>query len=120
MSFANRIIIAAACGLLLAGNVLFSPPAAACSRVLYTSKDSKYVLVGRNMDWAEDLRSNLWVFPRGVKRDGMAAKNAVAWTAKFGSVIVSGYDVGSTDGMNETCPIEPIFSSRASARTSFG
>ena len=101
MKSANRIVIAALCGLLVVGAFLLSPPASACSRVLYTSKDGKYVLVGRNMDWAEDLRSNLWVFPRGVKRDGMAAKNSVAWTAKFGSVIVSGYDVGSTDGMNE-------------------
>ena len=101
MSFANRIIVGASCGLLLAGIMLFSPPASACSRVLYTSKDGKYVLVGRNMDWAEDLRSNLWVMPRGVKRDGMAVKNSIDWTARYGSVIVSGYDVGSTDGMNE-------------------
>ena len=102
MSFANRIIVAVSCSLLLAGTVLFSLPASACSRVLYKSKDGKYVLVARNMDWAEDMGSNLWVFPRGVKRDGMATKNSVTWTAKYGSIIVSGYDVGSTDGMNET------------------
>ena len=53
------------------------------------------------MDWTEDLRSNLWVFPRGIKRDGLAAKNSLTWTAKYGSVGVSGYDVGTTDGMNE-------------------
>lgn len=87
--------------LLLAGIAFVGASASACSRVLYTSKDGKFILVGRNMDWAEDLRSNLWVMPRGVKRDGMAAKNSVAWTAKYGSLVVSGYDVGSTDGMNE-------------------
>lgn len=101
MSFANRIIIAASCGLLLAGIFLFSTPASACSRVLYKSKDGKFVVVGRNMDWLEDMRSNLWIMPRGVKRDGMATKNSVTWTAKYGSVTVSGYDEGSTDGMNE-------------------
>lgn len=101
MSISKRLMVAASCGLVFAGAVLFDTQASACSRVLYTSKDGKYVLVGRNMDWAEDLRSNLWVMPRGVKRDGMAAKNPVEWTAKYGSVIVSGYDVGSTDGMNE-------------------
>lgn len=97
----KRIIIAASCGLLLAGTIMFSTPASACSRVLYKSKDGNFILVGRNMDWLEDLKSNLWVMPSGVKRDGMAAKNSVVWTAKYGSVIVSGYDVGSTDGMNE-------------------
>lgn len=102
MSFTNRFIVAVSCGLLLAEAVLVSPPTSACSRVLYTSKDGKYILVGRNMDWIEDLRSNLWIMPRGVKRDGMAAKNSVTWTAKYGSIIVSGYDVGSADGMNET------------------
>ena len=93
--------IAALCSLLFIGLFLFSQQVSACSRILYTSKDGKFVLVGRNMDWAEDLRSNVWIMPRGVKRDGMAAKNFVTWTAKYGSVIVSGYDVGSTDGMNE-------------------
>lgn len=101
MSIASRFVVAASCVLGFTATVLFSPPASACSRVRYTSKDGKYILVGRNMDWGEDLRSNLWVMPRSVKRDGMAAKNSVAWTAKYGSLIVSGYDVGSTDGMNE-------------------
>jgi penicillin V acylase-like amidase (Ntn superfamily) len=85
----------------LASIGLVSPRASACSRVLYTSKDGKYVLVGRNMDWTEDLRSNLWVFPRGIKRDGLAARNSLSWTARYGSIGVSGYDVGTTDGMNE-------------------
>lgn len=101
MSSNRRIIFATLFSLLLGGILSFCHSAAACSRVLYTSKDGKFVLVGRNMDWAEDLRSNLWVFPRGVNRDGMAKRNSVSWTSRYGSVIVSGYDVGSTDGMNE-------------------
>lgn len=101
MSFAHRTIAAVSCGLLLIGIILSNTPASACSRVLYKSKDGKCVIVGRNMDWLEDLRSNVWVFPRGVERDGLAAKNSVKWTAKYGSLSVSGYDEGSTDGMNE-------------------
>ena len=101
MTFPHRLLIAACCVGMLAGIFLVSQQASACSRVLYTSKDGNYVLVGRNMDWTEDLRSNLWVFPRGIKRDGLAAKNSLTWTAKYGSVGVSGYDVGTTDGMNE-------------------
>jgi len=83
--------------LTVAGNSMLQ----ACSRVLYKSSDSKYIVVGRNMDWAEDLHSNLWIMPRGVERDGLAPVNPLKWTAKYGSVIVSGYDIAATDGMNE-------------------
>ena len=74
---AHRIIVAVSCGLFLIGIILSNTPASACSRVLYKSKDGKCVIVGRNMDWQEDLRSNVWVFPRGVKRDGIATNNSV-------------------------------------------
>src|SRR5215469_8667772 len=53
------------------------------------------------MDWVEDMSSNLWAFPRGIKRDGAAGPNSVSWVAKYGSVAVSGYEAGTTDGMNE-------------------
>ena len=90
MSFIQRFLIASYCVFVLTGIVLLNQQASACSRVLYQSKDGNYVLVGSNMDWTEDLRSNLWVFPRGIKRDGLAAKNSLTWTAKHGSVGVSG------------------------------
>jgi len=41
------------------------------------------------------------VFPRGMKRSGEAGPNSVQWTSKYGSVIASGYDISTTDGMNE-------------------
>jgi len=44
-------------------------PADACTRALYVSKDGT-VIVGRSMDWGEDMMSNMWVPPRGMKRDG--------------------------------------------------
>ncbi|MEI7874174.1 MAG: linear amide C-N hydrolase [Alphaproteobacteria bacterium] len=74
--------------------------AIACTRTLYVGADNT-VITGRNMDWKEDMASNLWVFPAGMKRDGAAGPRSLQWTAKFGSVVVSGYEVGSTDGMNE-------------------
>lgn len=58
-------------------------------------------VVARNMDWLEDLKSNIWVFPRGINREGSAGKNSVKWTSKYGSIITSAYDICSTDGMNE-------------------
>ena len=73
----------------------------ACSRVVHTSEDESHVVTGRNMDWFEDIHSNLWLFPRGIKRDGAAGKNSARWVSKFGSVITAGFDVGTTDGLNE-------------------
>jgi choloylglycine hydrolase len=53
------------------------------------------------MDWGEDMYSNLWVFPRGMSRDGASGPNTIKWTSKYGSLAVSGYDAGTADGMNE-------------------
>lgn len=53
------------------------------------------------MDWKEDPRSNLWIFPRGMERNGQAGSNSLKWVSKYGSVITSAYDICTTDGMNE-------------------
>lgn len=53
------------------------------------------------MDWVEDIRTDLWAFPAGIKRVGSAEANSVTWTSQYGSVIASGYDIGTTDGMND-------------------
>lgn len=75
-------------------------PALACTRTLYQGDDGT-VITGRNMDWAEDMASDLWSFPAGIHRDGASGPHSITWVAKYGSVIVSGYDAGSTDGMNQ-------------------
>ena len=84
----------------LALSMLQPQPAAACTRVVFLGDDNT-VITGRSMDWAEDMRSNLWIFPRGMKRNGAAGPKSPEWVSKFGSVIASGYDVGTADGMNE-------------------
>jgi choloylglycine hydrolase len=71
-----------------------------CTRALYQGSDN-LVITGRTMDWAEDMHSNAWVFPRGMVRDGASKSNSLKWTSKYGSVAVSGYEVGTADGMNE-------------------
>jgi choloylglycine hydrolase len=73
--------------------------AAACTRTLFVGADGT-VITGRNMDWMEDMGSNLWAFPAGMKRDGAAGPKSLQWTSRYGSVIVSGYEVGTADGMN--------------------
>jgi len=75
-------------------------PAAACTRAVYLGS-ADTVITGRSMDWAEDMHTNLWVFPRGTERDGAAGPKALKWKAKYGSLVASGYDVGTADGMNE-------------------
>lgn len=91
--FFTGLIISTACG-----------DALSCSRVL-SADNGQAVLVGRNLDWPMDMGSALWVFPRGIKRNGLAG-NPLIWTAKYGSVAVASYtpdkkEAGVLDGMNE-------------------
>lgn len=74
--------------------------AQACTRLIYHGPNSTY-LTGRSMDFKDPIVSNLWVFPRGIKRNGAAGPRSMEWTSKYGSMIVSGYDISSVDGMNE-------------------
>jgi penicillin V acylase-like amidase (Ntn superfamily) len=72
----------------------------ACSRAVYFGKEGQ-VVTGRTMDWIEDMQTNLWIFPRGMKRDGGLKENSLSWTSKYGSVVASVYEGGTADGMNE-------------------
>jgi penicillin V acylase-like amidase (Ntn superfamily) len=79
---------------------LAAPAADACTRVVYLGADDD-VITARSMDWKNDVATNLWIFPRGMARSGQAGPNSVTWTSKYGSVIATGYDISTTDGMNE-------------------
>jgi penicillin V acylase-like amidase (Ntn superfamily) len=80
--------------------LLSTSVALACTRALYVG-DKGLVITGRTMDWSEDMRSNLWVMPAGIERDGNAGPRSIKWKSKYGSVVVSGYEIGTVDGMNE-------------------
>lgn len=71
-----------------------------CTRVLYHGEGDR-VLTGRSMDWKTELYTDLWVFPRGMTRNGEAGEPVLEWTSKYGSVIASAYNASSADGMNE-------------------
>ncbi len=90
------------CGIaiLFTASTSLMPSALACTRVLYQGENNT-VITARSMDWVEDIRSNLWLLPRGIKRNGNAGTNSIQWVSKYGSVITSGYDIGTADGMNE-------------------
>jgi penicillin V acylase-like amidase (Ntn superfamily) len=87
-------------GLALALGASSIHSAHACTRVLYVGDDG-LVIAGRSMDWNDDIHTNLWVFPRGMERDGAAGPNSVKWTSKYGSLISSAYEAGTADGINE-------------------
>ncbi len=92
--------VAQGAAMLLALAAAAPQDASACTRAVYIGSDN-VVITGRSMDWEEDMQSNLWSFPRGVKRDGAAGPKSIKWTAKYGSVVVSSYEAGTADGMNE-------------------
>ncbi|WP_064439341.1 linear amide C-N hydrolase [Hoyosella altamirensis] len=72
-----------------------------CTRALWTASGHG-VLVGRNMDWREEMDTNLWVSPRGVQRVGHGADaNPLTWTAGYGSVVAAVWDMAASDGVNE-------------------
>ena len=70
-----------------------------CTRVVWPDANGS-VIVGRNMDFHMDLLSNLWKYPRGIERsDGV--DGALSWTAQYGSLVATAFDLIATDGMNE-------------------
>ena len=71
-----------------------------CTRIVYHGLQQQ-VLTARSMDWKTDLHTNLWVLPRGGVRDGNCGAHSASWPVRYGSVIATGYDICSTDGVNE-------------------
>jgi choloylglycine hydrolase len=74
--------------------------AQACTRCVYLGPNDT-VLVARSMDWVEDPGSEVWVFPRGMKRNGAAGPGSLEWTSRYGSAVVSFYGIAAVDGINE-------------------
>lgn len=86
--------------LALIAALLADSAAQACTRLVYFGAEGR-VVTARSMDWKSDIATNLWILPRGIERNGEAGPNSLKWTAKCGSVIASGYDISTTDGVNE-------------------
>ncbi|MDX1963078.1 MAG: linear amide C-N hydrolase [Pirellulales bacterium] len=93
--------------LFVLGAALVATPAYPCSR--YLSNNIKLgVFAARTMDWPGTTEPTLWVFPRGVMRDGgklgdevVVKENAVKWTSKYSSMVTSIWNLGAADGVNE-------------------
>ena len=82
--------------------LLASPVTSAfgCTRAVYLGKDGQ-IVTGRTMDWIEDMKSNIWIFPSGMARGSGMGDKSLKWTSRYGSVVTSGYEAGTADGMNE-------------------
>jgi penicillin V acylase-like amidase (Ntn superfamily) len=72
----------------------------ACTRAVYKGPDNT-VLTGRSMDFSIDIPANLWIFPRGMKRNGEVGSSSIEWISRYGSLAASSWDIATPDGMNE-------------------
>jgi choloylglycine hydrolase len=84
---------------LISAALVMPSVASACSRAVYFGQQGQTV-TGRTMDWASDLSTNMWVYPRGLDRTS-GTKAPLNWKSKYGSVVASIYDGAAADGMNE-------------------
>ncbi len=96
----SRTLHAFALAAALAAAPVVAPVAQACTRAVYLGPEGR-VLTGRSMDWKLPMVSNLWAFPRGMARDGAAGERSAEWVSRHGSLVVTGYDISTADGMNE-------------------
>jgi penicillin V acylase-like amidase (Ntn superfamily) len=75
-------------------------PAEACSLILWNTNDQA-VVAARTWDLYVDEKPRLVYLPRGIARRGAAESNAAQWTSKFASTVLTAFDAGAGDGMNE-------------------
>ena len=79
-------------------------PSRACTEARIKAGDGS-VVVGRSMEFAQALNSNVVVQPRGQERvstlpDG---KDGIKWTSKYGVMYLDGFGIDiAVDGMNES------------------
>jgi choloylglycine hydrolase len=88
------------CAVAIALSGLMAAPALACSRVLWVGGTDQ-VFVGRTQDWTEKAGTAFRLYPRGIVRTGAVAANPLQWTSKHGSLVLTAYDMGTHEGVNE-------------------
>lgn len=79
-------------------------PSRACTEARLKAGDGT-VVVGRSMEFAQPLDSNVVVQPRGQERVSMLpdGRDGIEWTSKYGVMYLDGFGIDiAVDGMNET------------------
>jgi len=74
--------------------------ALSCSRAMYEGPNGTIVTT-RSNDWIGSQGTHLWMYPRGLQRDGAGGPGTITWTSRYGSVTVAGWDIATIDGLNE-------------------
>ena len=67
-------------GLIGAAALLAPEMTDACSRILYHGEGDLRI-VGRSLDWKTPIPTNLYVYPRGMKKQGNSMEGSVEWTS---------------------------------------
>lgn len=80
--------------------LLAQKESSACTRVVYKGPNGT-VITARSMDWKDDIAANLWMFPRGIARNGEVGPQSLKWISKYGSVVSTAWDIATVDGLNE-------------------
>jgi choloylglycine hydrolase len=84
--------------------LLVPSPALSCSDFTLKAKDGA-VVIGRSMEFPQDLHSRIWVVPRGEERQSYDVKGekGLSWTSKYGYLAVDGFGIKEAviDGFNE-------------------
>lgn len=90
--------------LVLFGVTIIAGAALACTDFQVKAKDGS-VVIGRSMEFAIDLRSEVVAFPRGLKYTSVNEKGVkgISWTSKYGFLAVDafGEQEAIMDGINE-------------------
>lgn len=86
--------------LMLGLTLLSMEPSLACTRILKADPDHA-VMVGRTMDWMDELHTDLVVYPRGIERNGETQGKNRVWSSKYASIVATAYTDIATDGFNE-------------------
>ena len=114
----NKFFAILICGVLAAA--VPAGKVRSCSRVVFQGRDS-LILVGRTLDWKTPIPTNLYVYPRGIEKQGMPDGNTLHWRSRYGSVVAVSYDGGVTEGMNERgLVMNALFCKGSIYRTSAG
>lgn len=89
-------------GLILCQFVLFGTSYTFACTLAFWNTNKVTPIVGRTMDLFMSDQPKLVVYPRGMKRDGVAGSNSAHWKSKYGSVVITSFNkpVGS-EGLNE-------------------
>ncbi len=98
---AKLISAAAAAVVAAAASCLgFGASAKACSLILWND-NGQAVVAARTWDLYMVDGARLVYLPRNIARRGIAEGNAAQWTSKFASAVLTAFDAGASDGMNE-------------------